>query len=53
MLKDASTRYTVAFLTLCVVSALLYPAANSGASAVVWGLLALAVLTTGMILVVK
>jgi len=45
--------HTVAFLTLCAVSVLLYPAANRGLSALVWGLLALAVLATGMILVVK
>ncbi len=53
MRKDVSFVYAVAFSILCAVSVLLYPAANRGASALVWGLLALAVLATGMILVVK
>jgi hypothetical protein len=42
MRKDVSFLHTFAFLTLCAVSVLLYPAANRGVSALVWGLLALA-----------
>ncbi|GAB4504474.1 MAG: hypothetical protein Fur0043_14680 [Anaerolineales bacterium] len=53
MLKDNTNRYAFSFLTLCAVSALLYPAVNWEMNTLVWGLLALAVLATGIVLVTK
>lgn len=53
MLNNELIRYTVALLTLCATSALLYPAAKTGASPLVWGLLGLAALAVGLSLATK
>ncbi|MFZ5821627.1 MAG: hypothetical protein ACOYYJ_17155 [Chloroflexota bacterium] len=53
MLRNNLTRYAAAFLTICAVSAGLYPAASAGSSALVWGLLGLAVAAVGFTLATK
>lgn len=53
MLKNKFNRYTAAFLTIALVSILLYPAALAGLVTVSWLLLSLAILAGLLTLLTK